>query len=234
MSIHIGAKKEEIADIVIMPGDPLRAKYIAENYLEDIKLINEVRNMLGYTGYYKGKRITVMGSGMGIPSMGIYATELYRDYDVQTIIRVGTCGSYVADLKLGDVVLVDKAFSTTYFDNELGGENVDYVSATIRLNKVISNVAKELGYPLNEVTAHTSEVFTEVINFDELVGRRGCSVVEMEAFALFYLANKYKRNAATLLTVSDELVDLKVMSSEERELGMQKMVNLVLESTLKL
>ena len=138
---HIESKKEDIAPIVLMPGDPLRAKYIAENFLENAKLINSVRNMLGYTGTYKGKRVTVFASGMGIPSIGIYSYELYNYYDVEKIIRIGTCGSFNKDIKLLDIILSSGAYCKSYFDVLLDGVDVDFVQSSGELNRQIMNTS---------------------------------------------------------------------------------------------
>ena len=134
---HIESNLEDIAPIVLMPGDPLRAKYIAENFLEDAKLINKVRNMFGYTGTYKGKKVTVFASGMGIPSIGIYSYELYKFYNVQKIIRIGTCGSFNKDIKLLDVVLSSGAYCKSYFDVLLDGVDIDFIQSSDELNRKI-------------------------------------------------------------------------------------------------
>ena len=145
---HIGCEKNEIAENVLMPGDPLRAKYIAEHYLEDYKLVNEVRNMLGYTGTYKGKKVTVFASGMGIPSIGIYSYELYKYYDVKNIIRIGTCGSFHKDIKMLDVILSNSAYCKSYFDELLDGIDIDFIQSSNILNRKIINTAKVKGIDL--------------------------------------------------------------------------------------
>ena len=156
---HIGCEKSDIAETVLMPGDPLRAKYIAENFLEDAKLVNEVRNMFGYTGTYKGKKVTVFASGMGIPSIGIYSYELYKFYDVKNIIRIGTCGSFNKDIKLLDVILSSGAYCKSYFDQLLDGVDVDFIQSSSELNRKIMNAAKIKGLNLKYGKTITSDVF---------------------------------------------------------------------------
>ena len=159
MSIHIESKKEDIAELVLMPGDPLRAKYIAENFLDNYKLVNQVRNMFGYTGYYKGKRVTVFASGMGIPSIGIYAYELFRYYDVKKIIRIGTSGSFNKDIKILDVVLSTGAYALSYYDLQLDGHDTSFVPASVKLNGLIQQTADEANSPLKVGKTITSDVF---------------------------------------------------------------------------
>ncbi len=156
---HIGCEKEDIAETVLMPGDPLRAKYIAEHFLTDYKCVNEVRNMLGYTGFYKGKRVTVFASGMGIPSIGIYSYELYKYYGVENIIRIGTCGSFNPDIKVLDVVLSSGAYCKSYFDQLLDGVDVDFIQSSDTLNRKIINYAKVNNMDLKYGKTITSDVF---------------------------------------------------------------------------
>lgn len=233
---HIESKKEDIADIVLMPGDPLRAKYIAEKFLTDYKLVNRVRNMFGYTGYYKNKRVTVFASGMGIPSIGIYAYELFKFYDVKKIIRIGTCGSFDQNIKLLDVILSEKCFCKSYFDQLFDGNDVDYISSSKELNKAIINKAKEMNFPLKYGKTITSDVFDLYtvdrekfrLNFpnDDFLS------VEMEAFGLLYIAKELGREAACLMTVVDALNDKRSLTSEEREKSLDDMITLALEATL--
>ena len=200
---HIESKKGDIAKVVLMPGDPLRAKYIAENFLEDAKLINTVRNMFGYTGKYKGRRVTVFASGMGIPSIGIYSYELYKFYDVEKIIRIGSCGSFNEDIKLLDVVLSSGAYCKSYFDELLDGVDIDFIQSSAELNKFRNNFPD--------------------MNF---------LAVEMEAFGLFYIANKLGREATALMTVVDSLYDKRSLTSEEREKSLNDMIEMALESII--
>ena len=233
---HIESKKEDIAELVLMPGDPLRAKYIAENFLTDCKLINTVRNMFGYTGYYKDKKITVFASGMGIPSIGIYAYELYKFYDVKKIIRIGTCGSFHPDIKLRDVVLSEGAYCKSYFDQLLDGNDVDYVEANSSLNNRILEVAKSGDSSIRYGKTITSDVFdlyADDINvFRSNFPNDNFLAVEMEAFGLFYLAKKLEREAACLLTVVDSLYDKRSLTSEDREQSLNSMITLALDSII--
>ena len=159
MAIHIESKKEDIADVVIMCGDPLRAKFISENYLDEYKMVNSVRNMLGFTGYYKGKRITVFSHGMGIPSIGIYAYELYQFYDVKKIIRLGTCGSLKSSVDIKDVILATSAYSISTFPLLFGGDREKEYNASKELNDDIMDTAGELGIPLKIGKIITADVF---------------------------------------------------------------------------
>ncbi|HOO68319.1 MAG TPA: purine nucleoside phosphorylase DeoD-type, partial [Bacilli bacterium] len=156
---HINANKEDIAKTVIMPGDPLRAKFIAETYLKDYKLINSVRNMLGYTGYYKDKRITVMSSGMGNPSMGIYSYELFNYYNVDNIIRVGTCGSYNKDIKIFDLILVDKSYSNSTYALNLNNYKDNNIESSTILNNIIEQTSKENNINIIKGNIHNTDTF---------------------------------------------------------------------------
>ncbi|MDD2181299.1 MAG: purine-nucleoside phosphorylase [Bacilli bacterium] len=233
MTPHIEAKLEDIAKTVIMPGDPLRAKFIAETYLTDYKLINQVRGMLGYTGYYKNKQLTVMASGMGIPSMGIYSYELFKFYDVDTIIRVGSCGAYTNKLNLYDLVLVDKSFSDSNYAYTQNEYNKDEIESSKKINNQIIKVAKEKNIKINVGTIHCSEVFYRDNNpFEELYKNKKCLGVEMETFALFHNANIFNKNAACILTVSDSLVTKEATTSLERQRAFTEMIELALNSIL--
>ena len=236
MTPHNEAKKEDIAKIVLMPGDPLRAKYIAENFLEDYKLINEVRNMFGYTGTYKGKRVTVFASGMGIPSIGIYSYELYKYYDVKNIIRIGTCGSFHKDIKVLDVILSNSAYCKSYFDELLDGIDIDFIQSSNKLNRSIINTAKVKGIDLKVGKTITSDVFDlycdDKIKFRNHFPDMEFLSVEMEAFGLFYIANKLGRDATCLMTVVDSLFDKRNLTSEEREKSLNEMIELALDSIL--
>jgi len=233
---HIESNLEDIAPVVLMPGDPLRAKYIAENFLEDAKLVNKVRNMFGYTGTYKGKRVTVFASGMGIPSIGIYSYELYKFYNVEKIIRIGTSGSFSPDIKLLDVVLSSGAYCKSYFDQLLDGVDVDFIQSSHELNRAIINKAKERNLDLKIGKTITSDVFD--LYCDDEDRFRGnfpdmnFLAVEMEAFGLFYIANKLGRDAACLMTVVDSLYDKRSLTSEERETSLNNMIEMALESII--
>ena len=233
---HIESKKEDIAPIVLMPGDPLRAKYIAENFLENAKLINSVRNMLGYTGTYKGKRVTVFASGMGIPSIGIYSYELYYYYDVEKIIRIGTCGSFNKDIKLLDIVLSSGAYCKSYFDVLLDGVDVDFVQSSGELNRQIMNTSKEKNIDLKFGKTITSDVFDlycdDIEKFRDTFPDLNFLSIEMEAFGLFYVAKKLGKEASCLMTVVDSLFDKHSLTSEDREKSLNEMIELALESII--
>lgn len=235
MTPHIEAEKNSIAKTVIMPGDPLRAKMIAEKYLENVKLVNQIRNMYAYTGTYKGKEITVMGSGMGMPSMGIYSYELYTEYDVENIIRVGTAGAYTTDLNLYDVVLTEKSYSESSFAKTQNGETSDILYATESLNNEIIKAANDLNMKLVSGTIHSSDVFYKKNdNFKELYEKYGCLACDMESFALFHNANVCNKKAACLLTISNSLVTNEETSSEERQNSFNEMIKLSLETAIRI
>ncbi len=228
---HIEAKKGDIAKTVLMPGDPLRAKFIADTYLENVKRFNTVRNMFGYTGTYKGKRISVMGSGMGMPSIGIYSYELYNFYDVENIVRVGSCGAYDAALKLYDVLLTTRAYSESSYAKTQSGDYDDaYTYPSDALNAKLEASAQALKIPITKGTIHSSDVFYRE-NFDDFKTIRdehGAIAVEMEAFALFHNARITHKHAACLLTVSDSLVTKEATSSEARQNAFTKMMEIAL------
>ena len=234
---HIESQLEDIAPIVLMPGDPLRAKYIADNFLEDAKLINKTRNMFGYTGTYKGKKITVFASGMGIPSIGIYSYELFKFYNVEKIIRIGTCGSFNKDIKLLDVILSTGAFCKSYFDVLLDGEDVDFIESDEHLNNIIINKAKDNNISLKIGKTITSDVFDlycdDKEKFRDNFKEDNYLSVEMEAFGLFYVAKKLGREASCLMTVVDSLFDNRSLSSSDREKSLNDMIKLALESIIE-
>ncbi len=229
---HIEVKEQGvIAKTVLMPGDPLRAKFIAENFLEDPVLFNTVRNMFGYTGTYKGKKVTVMGSGMGMASIGIYSYELFSFYDVERIIRIGSAGSYTHDLKLYDVVLVDEAYSESTFARVLDGYDKDTIQADKELNDKIMEIAEEKGIPVHRGIIHSSDVFyrKNFKEFEQIRDEKGAIGVEMESFALFANARFLNKKATCILTVSDSLVSGEVTDAKERQTAFTKMMELALE-----
>ncbi len=231
MTPHNEAKKEDIAKTVLMPGDPLRAKFIAETFLDDYKLVNSVRNIYAYTGSYKGKKVTVMASGMGMPSMGIYSYELFKFYDVDTIIRIGSAGAYTDELNLYDVVLVDGAYSESTFAKTQNGEERNILHGNKELNDHIKETAKRMNINLHFHNVHSSDIFyKENDNFKELFEKYNCYAVEMESFALFHNANVLGKKAACLLTISDNLVTHEETTSEERQNSFKQMLELALES----
>ncbi len=231
MTPHNEANKEDIAKTVLMPGDPLRAKFIAENFLEDYKLVNKVRNVYAYTGTYKGKRVTVMASGMGMPSIGIYSYELYKFYDVDTIIRVGSAGAYTDELNLYDIVLADGAYSESSFAKTQNGETRNILHGNEELNNHIKEVGKRMGINVHYNTIHSSDIFyKEQDNFREIREKYGCACIEMESFALFHNANVLGKKAACILTISDNLVTHEETTPEERQNSFKQMIELALES----
>lgn len=239
MTPHIEAKKGEIAKTVLMPGDPLRAKYIAENFLENAKLVNQVRNIFAYTGTYKGKEITVMASGMGMPSMGIYAYELYNVYDVENIMRIGSCGGYSDELQLFDTILAEASYSEGNFAYTFNSEECHLADASKELNEIIEETAKENGIKCVKGNVLCSDCFDLYIpKLQELLNRlpKNLNIIaaEMESFVLFYLAKLYNKKAACLLTVVDIPTKQNQISSEERQNALNDMIKLSLEASLKL
>ncbi len=228
---HIEAQKNQIAKTVLMPGDPLRAKYVAENFLEDVERFNAVRNMFGYTGVYNGRRISVMGSGMGMPSIGIYSYELFKFYDVENIIRIGSCGAYTDTLDLYDVILAERAYSeSTYASVQAGEAYEPYTHPSETLNGRIEEIADSLDIELHKGTIHSSDVFYRE-NFEDFKRIRdtyGAIAVEMEAYALFHNARITGKRAATILTVSDSLVTKQETSPEERQKSFTNMMEIAL------
>ena len=227
---HNEAEKGEIARIVLMPGDPLRARHIAQTYLDQPVQFNAVRGMLGYTGEYRGRKVSVMGAGMGMPSIGIYSYELFRFYDVDAIIRVGSAGAYVSELNLFDLVLADSAWSESTYALAQSGESQDVQQPDPQLNEIIRSAAHKLQVPLHEGRIHSSDVFYH--EQDELARYRshGCVCVEMESFALFHNARVCGKQAACLLTISDSLISGVQTSAAQRERAFGQMMETALES----
>ncbi len=234
-TVHIEAEKEDIAKRVLMPGDPNRVKYIAEKYLTDAKLVNKLRGELAYTGYYKDVKVTIFSSGMGIPSMGIYSHELFDYYDVDTIIRIGTAGSYLPDLKVYDLLLANSAYSKTYFDEEAGreGDNVEIINSSQELNGVVLNTARIRNINITEGRVHTSLAFYNKLTDYSKYTNLGCKAVEMETYALLYNAKKFYKKATAILTISDNLVTHEIIDPMERERKLDEMIVLALESIIK-
>jgi purine-nucleoside phosphorylase len=231
MSIHISAKPGEIAPIVLMPGDPLRAKHIAESMLDDIKLVSNTRNIYFFTGTYKGVPVTIGASGMGCPSIGIYSYELYKEYNVECIIRIGTCGSYMTSLNLFDVINVDVACSeSTYakYAFEISGNKLKHQGNAY---DIINQTANIVEVPVRTGAVHSSDIFYRADNaLPEIVIEHNCLAVEMEAFALFANAQYLNKTAACLLTVADVLPTREHISADQREKSLDRMINLALES----
>lgn len=237
MTPHNEAKKEDIAETVIMPGDPLRAKYIAKKYLTDYKLVNEVRNIYAYTGYYKNKRVTIMASGMGMPSMGIYSYELYKFYDVKNIIRIGSCGAYLKEMKLFDIILSENVYSESNFALTLNNDECHLVEASKNLNDKIISAAERKNIKIYKGTTACLDCFdvyaTDISKFFERMPENIKPIsAEMEAFALFYVAKMLGRQASCLMSVVDSKYIDEVATAEEREKGLDKMIELALDSIL--
>lgn len=227
---HNTAKKGEIAETILLPGDPLRAKFIAETYLDDLQQFNTVRNMFGYTGTYKGKKISVMGTGMGMPSMGIYSYELIHFYGVKNLIRVGSCGSYQENVKIHDIILAQGACTNSNYASQYNLPGVYSAISSFELLEKAKNVADEKGYEVKVGNILSSDIF---YNDQPEVWKKwadmGIFGVEMEAYALYANAAKAGVNALTILTVSDSLVSKEEISPEDRETSFTKMMEIALE-----
>ncbi len=232
---HNSASKEEIAKAVLMPGDPLRAKYIAEQYLKDSVQFNQVRNMFGYTGYYKGKRLSVMGSGMGCASIGIYAHEMFHKYDVDVILRAGSCGAYSNLLDLNDILVVDSSWSQSTFAHTYSGYKGNIAYPDTELYKSIVENAQKHGIRCKEGRIHTSDCFYYRVKEDlsDIRDHKGCLGVDMESFALFHVAKEAKKKSASILTVSDHSLKKEKLSVEEREKNFDKMIQIALDTLLQ-
>lgn len=239
MTPHNEAKLSEIAKTVIMAGDPLRVKYIAENYLEEAKLVNKVRGMYCYTGKYKNKEISVMAHGMGIPSMGIYSYELFHIYGVETIIRIGSCGAFSEKLNLNDLILVKSSYTESNYAYTFDNKHVNIASASEDINKKIEETAKEQGISYAKGDMLCNECFDLYLPDKEAVIGRAPKEIEllgseMEAFALFYNAKREGKKAACLLTVVDIPKEAKGLTAEERESSLNNMIKLALETIIKI
>ncbi|MGG4490542.1 purine-nucleoside phosphorylase [Metabacillus idriensis] len=233
MSVHIGAKPNEIAESILLPGDPLRAKYIAETFLEDAVCYNEVRGMLGYTGTYKGHRISVQGTGMGVPSIAIYVNELMQSYNVQKLIRVGTCGAIQQDVKVRDVILAMSA-STDSQMNRMTFGGVDYApTADFELLKHAYDAGTEKGLKLKVGNVFTADMFYNDNSELEKWAKYGVLAIEMESAALYTLAAKFGRQALSVLTVSDHILTGEETTSEERQTTFNEMMEIALEAAIK-
>ncbi len=235
--IHINAEVGEIAPLVIMPGDPLRAKRLAETLLTDAKEVTNVRNMLGYTGYYKGVRVSVMAHGMGMPSMGIYLYELIHFYGVKKVIRVGSCGVLDPSIKIPDIILADSAYTISNFALSYSNEkrNIEYPSK--KLNETIMETAKEIGTHIHVGTILTTDVFGPYVNRQNILDKVPDNIhvvgEEMESFALMHLARRYKIEASALITCVDSEFVNYILTPEERQNCLDDMLKLALESIIK-
>ncbi|MBP3214129.1 MAG: purine-nucleoside phosphorylase [Bacteroidaceae bacterium] len=234
---HISAPDGAFAKTLLMPGDPLRAKFIAETFLTEPTLVTSVRNVLGYTGTYKGVPVSVMASGMGMPSIGIYSWELYKFYGVENIIRIGSAGSYREWLGVMDVTLAESAVSESSFALVQGGETSHCLKPSDTLNAAIQKKAEELGIELKMSVVHSSDVFYSEPSqgtWQDIAKRTGSDCVEMESFALFHNARQLGKHAACLLTISDSFVNHVELTAEQRQNSFTEMMRLALETAITL
>ena len=231
---HIAAEMGDFAKTVLMPGDPLRAQFIAETFLQDVRQVTGVRGMLGFTGTYEGRPISVMGSGMGMPSIGIYSYELFKFYGVENIIRIGSAGSYTDKAKLFDVVLASGAVSESSYAKTQSGFEGHITFPSRELNEKLRAAAAKLGIPLIEGNIHSSDVFyrqpsdAKPTYWEKLRDEQGCVCVEMESFALFANAQVLGKHAACLLTISDSFVSPEATTAEQRQKSFTNMMKVAL------
>ncbi len=225
---HIEAKKGDFADTVLMPGDPKRAKFIAENFLTDVVLVNDVRGVQGYTGYYNGKRVSVMAHGMGMPSASIYVYELFNFYDVKNIIRIGTCGAMVEDLHIGDVVVASGSITNSNIAKNMGLGDITEVEASKKLFEKANKVAKDFGKKVSNGKLFSNDVFYSQASEMSYVNQ-GVVAVEMESFAVLLIAKQAKKNALAIATISDSLVSKESSSALDRQQNFMDMVKIALE-----
>ena len=235
---HNRAENGDFAKTVLMPGDPLRARFIAETFLESPRLVTDVRGMLGYTGTYQGRPVSVMGSGMGMPSIGIYSYELYTQYGVESIIRIGSAGSYTEKARLFDVVLATGAYSESSYAATQSGDSSDIQRPSEALNAALRRSAAAQGIPLIEGIIHSSDVFyrqpsdQKPTYWERLRDEKGCLAVEMESFALFHNAKVLGKHAACLLTISDSFVSPEATTAEQRQTSFTAMMKVALGAQL--
>ena len=235
---HNNANLGDIAKTVVMPGDPLRAKYIAENFLDDYKLVNDVRGMYAYTGKYKGKEISVMAHGMGMPSVGIYTYELYKFYEVENIIRIGSCGGYTPELKLFDIVLSENVYTESNYALTLNNDDCHIAKSDSELNLIIENTANENNIKIlkgNTICSDCFDVYMSDVNkfLDRVPSGFKPIAAEMEAFALFYNARLFNKKASCLMSVVDSKFIDEIATTEQRQNGLNNMIELALESAVK-
>ncbi len=235
--VHIVTDKKNIAPLVLFPGDPLRAKYIAEKFLTNIKLVNKIRNMYAFTGYYKDKLVTVVGSGMGCPSASLYAYELFTFYGVEKIIRIGSAGANKENIKLMDTVLSTGAYSESSIAYQWGGYTDKFIESNNELNEIIKETAKEQNIDIHVGPTLTSDVFDVYASIDHVINT--CPIkdellaTEMEGFGIFHVARICKKQASMLITIVDSKFDTRIVSPEMRETHLDNMIVLALESIIK-
>lgn len=236
--IHIKCeKRSDIAKKVIMPGDPLRAKYVAEKFLENARLVTSVRNMFGYTGFYKGEEITVMAHGMGMPSAGIYVFELFHFFNVEKIIRFGTCGVVDESVEVPEIILADNLYTESNFAFQYSGETSNLIKADESLTNDIIKTAEEMNLKLHIGTIMSCDVFGPYINIDAVLGRIPKDIKplaeEMEGFGIVHIANLMGRKAAIMATAVDSKFSDVILSIEDREKSLNDMITLALNAVIK-
>lgn len=233
---HISAQKGDFSKVVLMPGDPLRAQFIAENFLKNAKKVTDVRNIYGFTGEYENKTISVMASGMGMPSIGIYSHELYTEYGVESIIRIGTAGTYSEDIKVKDIVLSDSVYSTSSFNKVLCDDDSDILYPSEELNKTIELSADELGKKIHKGRIYSTDVFYADVkdrDWKYYKNEKKCVCCEMESFGLFAVAKHLNKKAACIITISDSFVTKEITSAEERQTAFTGMMEVALKAAVK-
>jgi purine-nucleoside phosphorylase len=235
MSLHISAKAGEIAPVVLLAGDPLRAKFISDNFLEDAKLVNSTRNAYYFTGQYKDKTVTVGASGMGCPSIGIYSYELYKEYGVDCIMRIGTCGAYLPEINVYDLINAERAYSESTYAKSAFNYDGDHFYHQGSAYALINDTAKELKISLMKGPIHSGDPFyRSTPGLPPIAIENKLLAAEMEAFALFANAKYFNKGAACLLTVSDNIVTHTMISPEEREKSLHTMMKLALEAAVRM
>lgn len=235
--VHIVTDKKNIAPLVLFPGDPLRAKYIAEKFLTKVKLVNKIRNMYAFTGYYKDRLVTVVGSGMGCPSASLYAYELFTFYGVEKIIRIGSAGANKENIKLMDTVLSTGAYSESSIAYQWGGYTDKFIKSNDELNSIIKETAKEENIDIHVGPTLTSDVFDVYASIDHVINscpiKNELLATEMEGFGIFHIARICNKQASMLITIVDSKFDTRVVSPEMRETHLDNMIVLALESIIK-
>lgn len=231
---HINANTEDFAKTVLMPGDPLRSKFIAENFLTDAKLINNVRGIQGYTGFYKGHKVTVMASGMGCPSMGIYSYELFKYCNVENIIRIGSAGALDKNIKLNTILIGEKSISNSNYNNELENNNKEYIlDANEQLITNAELISKELNLNTIKGMLYCSDTFYDENNNNSKFASKGAKAVEMESMALYINAKKLNKKALAIVTISDNIITKEQLSAEDRQNSFTNMMKLALELAVR-
>lgn len=233
MSVHINAKNGEIAPNILLPGDPLRAKFIAENFLENPKCYNEIRGMYGFTGTYKGVPVSVQGTGMGQPSLSIYVTELFKFYDVQTAIRIGTCGAVHENINLRDTIIVNSACSDSSLINQRFGNLHFAPTSNFELVRTADKIASEMGIRYSVGSVASSDLFYDKNENWRKWAEYGVLGIEMEAAELLTLAAEYKRKAMAIMTVSDHILKGGATTAEERQTAFKNMMQLALDTIVE-